>query len=335
MEDRTIDCPEEVTTLIERILGSSSFYNTLGIESDFTSGSGLCKKKVKENFVRMARTIHPDKCKAEKAQLAFSKLRTAYEAVNSDLNNPKPMAPQPLPSGKDNKQRRQIAVQTSRMLRASSMDTGLEAGGGGDLSALKRYCESSSRPKFTSPDLTSSAKTNAMENKFGIGDDVKRMRFSSAPLNIRVAAISEEEPMAFSSATTPVDIYQQLSPEPQPSTEAENKTTAAEKLAGRGGSGLDAVEQCYPGQSGHSKWSRSPDTAQCQNEDKMDRIYTVDLGKLSPPYVPSTQSTPDVSPSSCGSGRVYDLLSRCHITPVSGADTDRGMPNMCPADLSI
>ena len=327
MEDISVEPSEDASVLIERILACSSVYSILGIEQDHNSGAGLSKKKIKDNFVKMARTIHPDKCKAERAQLAFSKLRAAYEEVNSDFNNPKPVAPEPLPSGKaESKQRRQIAVQTSRMLRGASMDTGLEGGGGGDLSALKRYCESSSRPKFTAAD--SMAKPS-VGGSFGASEDVKRMRFSSAPLNVRVRGMSEES-MAFSSATTPVDIYQQLSPDIK-STKAEDKTKSAEKefidKKGKGDKGRDRAESAEDGPVGHGAGMGST------------KVYTVDIGKLSPPYMPSScLSTPNVSPASTGSGRVYDMLSRCHITPRSsggaGAETDR-MVSMCPADLSI
>jgi hypothetical protein len=129
---------------ISRILSAESVYEVLDVQHDFNSGIGLSKKKIKDNFFKIALVIHPDRCLIDDATVAFSKLREAYEQINNDLNNPKPFAV-PLPKF-EAKPRRQVATLTSRMLRGAIHQDMLhceEGPGKGThcLSELKHFCE--------------------------------------------------------------------------------------------------------------------------------------------------------------------------------------------------
>jgi hypothetical protein len=133
---------------IRHILVSQTPYEILQVDEDFSNGAGISKTKVKDNFTKMARVVHPDKCFHGEAQVAFSKLREAYEQINNDFRNPRP-TPASLPIVQD-KRRRQVATKTFNLLREVAADKmphrGMDAGS--DI----RFCdEIRDLPSFSAP----------------------------------------------------------------------------------------------------------------------------------------------------------------------------------------
>lgn len=171
---------------IRHIMASDSVYETLKVRQDATNGTGLSKKKIKDNFIKMARAIHPDKCLHPDAHAAFSKLRAAYEEINNDLNNPKPIS-ESLPK-MELKQRRQVAAVTSRLLRGAATDESMVGEGGSDLSCLRRFCDQGKAVSF------------------GVTEDDREAR------KTKCSSAASSESITFSSATTPVDLFASISP---------------------------------------------------------------------------------------------------------------------------
>lgn len=77
---------ETVETAINRVATSNSIYDTLAVPSISPS-----KKMVRQNFLKTARLIHPDRCDHELASVCFLKLKGAYEKLINDFDNPNPI----------------------------------------------------------------------------------------------------------------------------------------------------------------------------------------------------------------------------------------------------
>ena len=132
---------------IARIFNSQSSYEILGIQADVDKGIGVNKKKLKENFMKMAKNIHPDKCLSSDARAAFSRLRAAYEEIQNDLNSPKPVAVM-IPK-LELKPRRHAATLTSRVLRGVASGSMSDGGGRAeeginDIATLRKFCSDTS-----------------------------------------------------------------------------------------------------------------------------------------------------------------------------------------------
>jgi hypothetical protein len=114
---------DEFTSLSEaeaevlRLMRSCSIYSTLQVEEDVQRGVGLNRNKIKENFQRSVRLVHPDKCFHCDAVESFRKLRTAYEQITSELDNPTQTPLEPFKP--EVRSKRVITAKTSRLLKMS------------------------------------------------------------------------------------------------------------------------------------------------------------------------------------------------------------------------
>lgn len=179
---------------IARVMAAASVYEVLGVSSDLAEGTGLSKKKIKDNFMRMARSIHPDRCSEPDAPLAFSRLRAAYEEVTADLDNPRPTVTETSPRAELPK-RRHAAVVTSRLLRgALQMDGPVE--------------NSYTRGAFPGQKVSG---TRASRSAYKTRRSDGHARTTQAPnegVSLRVAL----QDMDISSASAPSDLLAELSP---------------------------------------------------------------------------------------------------------------------------
>lgn len=135
VDSRLQDEPESgsgtlIDSEIERILNCRSVYAILGVPK-----RGMTRREVRMRFNKLARLLHPDKSIGRRTMnpntvLAFSRLKSAYDALMYDIDNPSSLPPPPVfdpESGthKSNKPvvlkpvRRHAALVTSKALRSA------------------------------------------------------------------------------------------------------------------------------------------------------------------------------------------------------------------------
>lgn len=137
------DPSDFVSSEIQRILSSETAHEVLGVMSDLDRGEGISRSKVKENYNRLVRTVHPDKCTHPNANSAFLRLKSAYDEINADFDNPRPHFHHNQNRSTEAKpaQRLRFAAFTSKVLRGVAYDSAVaeRTSGCSDFNNLRRF----------------------------------------------------------------------------------------------------------------------------------------------------------------------------------------------------